>query len=145
MAAPPPQVSASAPSPLLCIRCDTALDFVGTKRFHEGGRWGVLGDLGELFVRRERFDVYVCPRCGRVEFFVDGIGEEHRAERPAAPALTAEMTVERVFQEACQLEAQGEVVSAVARFEQVISGYPGTAFARDAEQRVRGIRDKLNF
>jgi len=38
----------------------------------------VLGDLGELFVNKERFDVYCCPRCGRVEFFVDGIGEEFR-------------------------------------------------------------------
>ena len=34
--------------------------------------------MGELFVNRESFDVYVCPRCGRVEFFVDGIGEEFR-------------------------------------------------------------------
>ena len=41
--------------------------------------WGFfLGDLGELFVNREHFDIYVCSRCGRVEFFVDGIGEEFR-------------------------------------------------------------------
>jgi hypothetical protein len=31
-----------------------------------------------LFVNREHFDVYVCPRCGRVEFFVDGVGEQYR-------------------------------------------------------------------
>jgi hypothetical protein len=61
-----------------CARCATNLDYVGTKRFHEGTRYGVLGDIGELFVKREQFDVYVCPRCGRVEFFVDGIGEEFR-------------------------------------------------------------------
>jgi len=30
-------------------RCTTRLDYVGTKRFHEGTRWGVLGELGELF------------------------------------------------------------------------------------------------
>jgi hypothetical protein len=65
-------------SPLGCPRCDCKLDYVGTKLFHEGTRWGVLGDLGELFVNKERFDVYCCPRCGRVEFFVDGIGEELR-------------------------------------------------------------------
>jgi hypothetical protein len=61
-------------------RCDTELQYVGTKRFHEGTRgWGfALGDLGELFVNRESFDVYVCGRCGRVELFVDGIGEEFR-------------------------------------------------------------------
>ena len=49
-----------------------------TKRFHEGTRWGALGDLGELFVNKESFDVYVCPHCGRVELFVDGIGEQFR-------------------------------------------------------------------
>ena len=80
-----PSVSADAtrgslpePSPLRCPRCDRGLDYIGTKAFHEGTRWGVLGDLAELFVNRERFDVYCCPRCGRVEFFVDGIGEEFR-------------------------------------------------------------------
>ncbi len=63
---------------LNCLRCDVALEHVGTKRFHEGARWGVLGELGELFVKRERFDVYACPRCGHVEFFLDGVGEAHR-------------------------------------------------------------------
>ena len=65
-------------NPMSCARCDRALDYVGTKTFHEGTRWGVLGELGELFVHKEQFDVYCCPRCGRVEFFVDGIGEEFR-------------------------------------------------------------------
>ena len=64
--------------PIACARCSRTLDYVGSKRFHEGANWGVFGELGELFVKREHFDVYVCPRCGRVEFFVDGIGEEFR-------------------------------------------------------------------
>lgn len=67
-------------NPLVCSRCETRLDFVGTKAFHEGTRLGFLGEIGELFVNRERFDVYVCPRCGRVELFVDGIGEEFRKQ-----------------------------------------------------------------
>ncbi len=64
--------------PIACARCDVALEFVGTRDFHEGTRWGVLGELGELFVNKQRFDVFVCPRCGRVELFIDGIGEELR-------------------------------------------------------------------
>jgi hypothetical protein len=64
--------------PIQCPRCEQALDYMGTKLFHEGTRWGALGDIGELFVNKEKFDVYCCPRCGRVEFFVDGIGEEFR-------------------------------------------------------------------
>ena len=47
--------------PMQCPRCETALQYVGTKKFHEGTRalsfW--LGDLGELFTNREHFDVYV--------------------------------------------------------------------------------------
>jgi len=65
-------------NPMICTTCDRALEYVGQKRFHEGARWGFFGGLGELFVNRERFDVYVCPRCGRVEFFIDGTGEQLR-------------------------------------------------------------------
>jgi uncharacterized protein with PIN domain len=64
--------------PMRCPRCSTNLDYVGTKKFHEGARIGVFGELAELFVKREHFEVHVCPRCGRVELFVDGIGEEFR-------------------------------------------------------------------
>lgn len=53
---------------------------MGTKQFHEGKRWGLLGDLGELFVNKESFDVYACPQCGSVEFFVDGVGEHLRPQ-----------------------------------------------------------------
>ena len=64
-----------------CPRCQTTLDYVGTRKFHEGTRaFDFLGGVFELFKHREHFDVYVCPRCGRVEFFVDGIGEELRGE-----------------------------------------------------------------
>ena len=61
-------------------RCSTGLAYVGTKKSHEGSRgWGFfLGDLGELFVNREHFDVYCCQRRSRVELFIDGIGEEFR-------------------------------------------------------------------
>jgi hypothetical protein len=65
-------------NPIVCASCHLGLDYVGTRDFHEGTRWGALGDLGELFVNKQHFDVYVCPRCGRVSLFVDGIGEEFR-------------------------------------------------------------------
>ena len=63
---------------MACPRCATGLEYVGTKKFHEGSNWGVLGELGELFTNREGFDVYVCPRCGRAEFYVEGVGRELR-------------------------------------------------------------------
>jgi hypothetical protein len=30
--------------------------------------------MGEFFIDRDGFDVYVCPRCGRVERFEEHVG-----------------------------------------------------------------------
>jgi len=54
---------------LNCLRCDVPMLFSGNFRFHEGSRIGALGNLFELFVNRETFDLYICPKCGKVEFF----------------------------------------------------------------------------
>jgi hypothetical protein len=53
-----------------CAECHSPLNFLGTKQFHEGVNWGFLGDLGEVFVGHTNLDMYVCPSCLRVEFFV---------------------------------------------------------------------------
>ena len=66
-----------APGPE-CVRCEVRLRHLGTRQFHEGTHWGVLGELGHLFESSESFDVYVCPRCGHVDLFVDGVGEATR-------------------------------------------------------------------
>lgn len=52
-----------------CLRCKVPLIFSGNFKFHEGTRFGILGNLLELFVNRESFDLYICPKCGKVEFF----------------------------------------------------------------------------
>lgn len=67
--------------PMTYSRYEAALMFAGTREFHEGRPWGVLSNLAEVFVNREKFDIYACPRCGRVEFFIDGIGEEFRPRK----------------------------------------------------------------
>lgn len=67
---------APAPAPedrdLTCLRCTRPMRAVGQMKFHEGTRaWPfLLGELGELLVNRESFDVYACPGCGKVEFFL---------------------------------------------------------------------------
>lgn len=53
-----------------CLRCKVPMSYNGNFRFHEGTRIGALGDLFELFVNRETFDLYFCPKCGKVEFFL---------------------------------------------------------------------------
>ncbi|MGN6223717.1 hypothetical protein [Pseudoxanthomonas sp.] len=57
---------------LQCLRCQSPMTLVGIKRFHEGSRLApfLLGDLGELLVNRESFELYACSACGKVEFFL---------------------------------------------------------------------------
>jgi hypothetical protein len=57
-----------------CLRCKVPMNYQGNFRFHEGTRMGALGDLFELFTNRESFDLYCCPNCGKVEFFLPGFG-----------------------------------------------------------------------
>jgi ribosomal protein S27AE len=52
-----------------CIRCKIPMIFAGQYKFHEGARIGVLGNIFELLVNREKFDLYICPKCGKVEFY----------------------------------------------------------------------------
>ena len=53
-----------------CLRCQVRMVYSGKYEFHEGMHTGIFGNLFELFQNREAFDLYVCPKCGKVEFFV---------------------------------------------------------------------------
>jgi hypothetical protein len=54
---------------LKCLRCESSMKFVGEKKFHEGKRHGVWGEIGELMVKRTVINMYECTNCGKVEFF----------------------------------------------------------------------------
>ena len=53
----------------ICPICKVPLEYIGLKQFHEGTRWGVLGDLAELVVSREQLKMYKCPNCKKIEFY----------------------------------------------------------------------------
>ncbi|MBB4036775.1 DNA-directed RNA polymerase subunit RPC12/RpoP [Dysgonomonas hofstadii] len=53
-----------------CTRCNVKLIYSGQYKFHEGTRTGVLGNILELFQNRVYFDIFVCPECGKAEFYV---------------------------------------------------------------------------
>jgi predicted nucleic-acid-binding Zn-ribbon protein len=55
---------------ITCLRCGAELACSGIYQFHEGKRYGVFGNLFELFVRKRSFEVYECAACGKVEFYV---------------------------------------------------------------------------
>lgn len=52
-----------------CLRCQVKMTYSGKYKFHEGMNTGMFGNLFEIFQNREAFDLYVCPKCGKVEFF----------------------------------------------------------------------------
>lgn len=56
--------------PIDCLRCEVKMRYSGKYKFHEGMNTGLFGNLFEIFQNREAFDLYVCPECGKVEFFV---------------------------------------------------------------------------
>jgi hypothetical protein len=65
--------------PMVCSRCYLRLEYAGTHRFEGAERVG----LAAVLVNHEGFDVYSCPRCGRIEQFAIGIGDRFR--RPPTP------------------------------------------------------------
>ena len=56
--------------PKHCLRCNVLLRHAGRKEFHEGMKLGALGDFFELLVAQTRLEMYVCPNCLHVEFFL---------------------------------------------------------------------------
>ena len=68
---------------MTCKRCNTELKELGRKRFHEGARFGLFGDLAEMLVKREEFLLCICENCGEISFFVPDYEEKKRAEQIA--------------------------------------------------------------
>jgi hypothetical protein len=54
----------------ICLRCQTNMIYAGRRDFHEGTRWGMFGDFAEFFVNQTKLEMYYCPACRHVEFFV---------------------------------------------------------------------------
>ena len=53
-----------------CLRCKVPMFFKGKFRFHAGTTLGPIDKPFELFINREPFDLYFCPKCGKIEFFL---------------------------------------------------------------------------
>lgn len=72
-----------------CPHCKTGLEYFGKKRLYEGDHLTPIV-LGELFVNRMNFDLYACLRCGHIEFFVEGVGEELRTKNAVQDNSTSD-------------------------------------------------------
>ncbi len=63
-----------------CLRCNKQLVYDGTRRFKEDDSLEIHLMGFQLGSRSERFDIYHCPECGHLEFFLDGVGDAKRGE-----------------------------------------------------------------
>lgn len=61
-----------------CLRCSTPMQFYSSENIQLGRTGWVLGDLPNLMAGAMRVDIFVCPKCGKVEFFL----AEDMAELP---------------------------------------------------------------
>ncbi len=59
---------------LACLRCSSPLDLVGEQDFRTGGATGFagmfFGNLNQLSEGILALQMYRCPQCGHVEFFL---------------------------------------------------------------------------
>ena len=147
MEAPPPTVQVSAAPTISCGGCNIGLTLVGAQPLQANDTGEPLSALGGLFSDCQRLDVYVCSRCGRVEFFVEGLSQQIRQDGTTgeASASSSRSAVGTLFQEALQLDQQQQWDSAIARYEKVLEKFPGTNFARDADRRLAQIKIKLGI
>jgi hypothetical protein len=139
--APPRSFKVASPLSLSCARCSNALTLVGHQSLRDAH--GVATGLGQVLVNHEQLEVHLCPRCGQIELFVAGGGEQYRNE--AQHPRTAEAKAEHLLREATQLEGKAELEAAVAQYEQVMAKFPGTSLAREAELRLLNIRNKFGI
>lgn len=75
--APYPDEEADTGEPLECLRCDVELRYLGTVQLERGGAG--LAALGGL-IQEDHIDVFMCPRCGKIELFAGSATEEDEGE-----------------------------------------------------------------
>ncbi len=52
-----------------CLRCDTAMRFLGEEDIQLGKTGWLLGDLPNLIAGAMRVAIYICPNCSKLEFY----------------------------------------------------------------------------
>jgi len=54
---------------LTCLRCQGEMAYAGREKLQLGQTGWVLGDLPNLLAGALEVDIYLCPKCGKLEFF----------------------------------------------------------------------------
>ena len=60
----------------LCLRCGVEMNRIKTEKIQFGQAGWILGDLPNLIAGSMEVDIYCCPNCRKVEFFLSNGDEE---------------------------------------------------------------------
>ena len=72
-----------------CLRCDARMKFGMQQKFQMGQTSFLLGDWPNLMAGSLELEVWFCPKCGKVEFFVPGSTQNLPVKQPE-PVQTEE-------------------------------------------------------
>ena len=72
-----------------CLRCDARMKFGMQQKFQMGQTSFLLGDWPNLLAGALELEVWFCPKCGKVEFFVPGSSPDLPV-KPEEPAQSEE-------------------------------------------------------
>ena len=72
-----------------CLRCDARMKFGMQQKFQMGQTSFLLGDWPNLLAGALELEVWFCPKCGKVEFFVPG-STQNLPVKQAEPVQTEE-------------------------------------------------------
>ena len=65
---------------LVCLRCGEKMQFGRQEKIQLGQTGFLFGDLPNLIAGALEVDIYSCPQCGKLEFFLPGYPQdEHQA------------------------------------------------------------------
>lgn len=83
---------------LLCLRCRQEMHHIKKQKLQLGQTDWIFGDLPNLFAGAIEVDIYSCPDCGKIEFFLaedieEGLpqkqcpkcGKQHDFDYPRCP------------------------------------------------------------
>lgn len=67
-----------------CLRCGTQMQFLLREKFQKGESGPWVGNLNFNFRGGFDMEVYNCPRCGKLEFFLPDVDPDREPEVDAA-------------------------------------------------------------
>ena len=55
---------------MTCLRCGHEINYIKTEKMQLGQTGWILGDLPNLLAGAMKVEIYSCPQCRRLEFFM---------------------------------------------------------------------------